>query len=369
MDLMLVITSLVEIGISMQRSHTSLKFVRLLRLLRVVRTLRSVRILRVLRMFGKFRMLLHAIQNSISPLLWACILLFCMLYVASLVFLNGVAEYFVLDVTETDVAETLQKYFGCLYCCMLSLFMCISGGFSWETAVYALMKIHVAYGILLVLFIASMLLAALNIFAGIFVNDAIELCQQDRDSVIQAESKKNQATEKDVKELFQEFDTDGSGTLTRMEFMEAFKKESVQAQFRHLGVDFTDTQSLFEMLDIGDDDELGIDEFASMCLRAKMLTRPVDQRSFMQHNRRTNDQFRREFANVKRKIAMLQTKMISAIESRTNSGAVVRTQERREHVKWAPLVEPPRLDRRVSHSTERMGLQVRGEPSSRAWLM
>ena len=84
MDLLLVVTSVAEIIISIQKSTVNLAFVRLLRLLQVIRTLRSVRILRVLRLFSKFRMLLGAIQNCLSPLTWACVLLFWMLYVVNL---------------------------------------------------------------------------------------------------------------------------------------------------------------------------------------------------------------------------------------------------------------------------------------------
>jgi len=366
MDLLLVVTSVAEIIISIQKSTVNLAFVRLLRLLRVVRTLRSVRILRVLRLFSKFRMLLGAIQNCLSPLTWACVLLFWMLYMASLVFLNGVAEYFVSGEIEVDVVEILQNYFGSLDGCLLTLFMCISGGLNWEVAAFALLKVHVAYGLLFVLFIASMMLAALNIFAGIFVNDAIELCQQDRDHVIQAQNKKSQAMQKELKELFLESDTDDSGTLTRKEFMLAFENPEVKARFTNLGVELDDKQSLsslFDMLDLSEDDELGIDEFASVCLRAKTLTRPVDLQSFIQQNRRTTDQVRRGLTDLEHQV----NKVVRKIDKVFPKSLPLHARPQQKRVTSVPELSPTTSQRDKTGSPN-MVLALRCPPSTRPWL-
>merc|ERR1712136_112590 len=127
---------------------------------------------------------------------------------------------------------------------LLTLFMSISGGVSWEVLVSALMKIHAAFGFLFVVFIACMQFAALNIIAGIFVNDAIEMAQRDRHIVLQAESTRNKSLVCDLKKLFLGSDTDQSGTLTFEEFMKAFQNPAVQARFRFLGVELTDAESL-----------------------------------------------------------------------------------------------------------------------------
>jgi len=339
-----------------------------LRGLRVVRTLRSVRMLRVLKRFGKFRMLLHAIQHCLSPLTWACVLLFWMLYMASLVFLNGVADYFSSSEIETATADTLLNYFGALDGCLLTLFMSISGGLSWELAVHALMQIHVAYGLLFVLFIASMMLAVLNIFAGIFVNDAIELSQMDRDTVLQTQSKRNQAMIRDLKELFQESDNDNSGTLSRKEFMAAFESPDMQAPLRHLGVELTDADSLFEVLGISEDDELVIDEFINMCLRAKTLTRPVDLQSFMQQSRRNTDQFRRGLTEIESRIERLGVRIESVLNPKSTRSHADRTEHRPHTMRVIPESAPSGIQLET-YRVPSTALQVNGQPSSRDWLM
>lgn len=243
----------------------------------------------------------------------------------------------------------------------------VTGGLNWEVAAFALLKVHVAYCLLFVLFIASMMLAALNIFAGIFVNDAIELCQQDRDHVIQAQNKKSQAMQKELRELFLESDTDNSGTLTRKEFMLAFENPEVKARFTNLGVELDDKQSLsslFDMLDLSEDDELGIDEFASVCLRAKTLTRPVDLQSFIQQNRRTTDQVRRGLTDLEHQVNRVVRKIDKVFPKSLPLHA--RSQQNRR------VTSVPELSRTTSQSDKTaspsMVLAVRCQPSARGWL-
>ena len=369
MDLLLVVTNMVEIVLtSLQRSLVDLELVRLLRLMRVVRTLRSVRMLRVLQRFSKFRTLLHAMQNCLSPLTWACVLLFWMVYMASLVFLNGVTDYFLSGEAEHATAQQLMDYFGALDSCLLTLFMSISGGLSWELAIHALMHIHFAYGLLFVLFIASMMLAVLNIFSGIFVNDAIELSQMDRDNVSQMESKRNQVMIKDLMDLFRESDNDNSGTLSRKEFMAAFEAPKLLSKLGHLGVELTDVEGLFEMLGISEDDELVIDEFVNMCLCAKTLKRPVDLQSFIQQNRRNTDHFRRGLTKIESRIESLREKIEFALKPTPETSPVARTQHPSSRKMELLPQTAPRGVQRQSPLVQSSALHVRTQPSSRDWL-
>ena len=79
MDLVLVASLDVAYVMPGHSSHA-----RLLRLLRVIRMMRSLRLLSHFRVFTKFRLLALAIQHSVVRLTWACILLFGLLYVASM---------------------------------------------------------------------------------------------------------------------------------------------------------------------------------------------------------------------------------------------------------------------------------------------
>lgn len=121
--------------------------VRTVRLLRVFRMFHGLHLLINFPVFTKFRLLALAMQHSVVALTWACILLVGLLYLASIFFLNGISEYLMSGASDPEVVGTLSSYFGGLEWTMLTLFMCISGGVSWEVVVGALMRVNVAYGL------------------------------------------------------------------------------------------------------------------------------------------------------------------------------------------------------------------------------
>ena len=123
MDLLLVTTSTVDMIVETHATSMNVTFMRLLRLLRILRVLRSIRVLRDVHLLGKFRMLLLAIQHSLGPLTWACLLIFGLLYMASLFFLNGVSEYLMSGASHPEIVGVLQSYFGSLDVTLLTLFI------------------------------------------------------------------------------------------------------------------------------------------------------------------------------------------------------------------------------------------------------
>merc|ERR1712136_441313 len=84
-------------------------------------------------------------------------------------------------------------------------------------------------------------------------------------------------------------------------------------------------KSLFDMLDIVDTDEVLVDEFVSVCLLAKTLTRPLDLQSFIQQNRRTDRWLRRGLINIEHLLDKLAEKIDKSVQ---NSQSVLRNNTR-----------------------------------------
>ena len=108
MDLLLVTLSAVEMIAELIVTSMNITSMRLLRLLRIFRVLRSIRVLSDLHLLGKIRMLLLAIQHSVGPLIWACVLILGPLYMASLFFLNGVSEYLMSGASDPEAVGVLH---------------------------------------------------------------------------------------------------------------------------------------------------------------------------------------------------------------------------------------------------------------------
>ena len=64
-----------------------------------------------------------------------------------------------------------------------SLTSTLSGGISWWELEDVLLDVHVIYGLMFPVFISVMVLVCLNVITGIFVNDALEMAQRDREMV------------------------------------------------------------------------------------------------------------------------------------------------------------------------------------------
>jgi len=304
LDILLVTASLTELMIA-GMDEGSVSSIRLLRLLRLLRTFRSVRILRFLGFFSKFRLLALAIQNSVMPFVWALSMVFWGLYLVSVLFLHGVADYVSSGKAHPSHVAELETCFGSLGGSLLTLFMSITGGMDWNIPLQALFHLHTIYGLVLILFVAAMSLAALNIIAGIFVNDAIEMAQMDREIALQAEAGKNKALINELSMLFTDFDTEGTGTLTLAQLTRAWNDPEVSARFRMLGVEEMDAAALFRTLDVDGSEQLDVKEFVTGCLRAKTLTKPVDFPTFMRELKRTSRSHKEQLQHITMKLDRL----------------------------------------------------------------
>ena len=149
LDVMLVTASLSELCMTWTGAgSTTVSSIRLLRLLRLLRTFRSVRILRFVGFFNKFRLLTIAVQNSVGSFFWACCMVFWILYLVSVVFLHGIADYVGSGKANPTHGVELQKYFGSLGRVLLTLFMCVTGGMDWNSPMNVLFHMHNSYGVL-----------------------------------------------------------------------------------------------------------------------------------------------------------------------------------------------------------------------------
>ena len=89
------------------------------------------------------------------------------------------------------------------------------------------MDISSVYACVFVLFVLSMVLAALNVIIGIFVNDAVEMARLDSDIKVQLELDEHRQYLQDLTELFQEIDTKHHGSITLEEFQEQMRETAL----------------------------------------------------------------------------------------------------------------------------------------------
>merc|ERR1719463_444965 len=70
-------------------------------------------------------------------------------------------------------------------------------------------------------------------------------------------------------EVFRIADKDGSGDLTKDEFIEALKKPDVMKLLYEVEIDMRGAEGLFDILDYDDSGSLDVTEFIEGCMRAR----------------------------------------------------------------------------------------------------
>eukprot|EP00929_Paragymnodinium_shiwhaense_P018073 TRINITY_DN12800_c0_g1_i3.p1 TRINITY_DN12800_c0_g1~~TRINITY_DN12800_c0_g1_i3.p1 ORF type:complete len:523 (-),score=105.60 TRINITY_DN12800_c0_g1_i3:305-1873(-) len=219
-------------------SATQIGFVRLLR---VFRLLRILRLIRLLHFFGDMNVVAQAIFSSLKFLLGAALLLFLLMYMFGIVFVQIVTLHRIDSEMEAD--EELTYWWGSLPRSMLSLGEAILGGCDWDGIIVPLLEVSPALGFLFLAYIAFAVLAVMNVITGIVVDSAI--CQADR--------MKDQEFTQHLTKLYSDMvDISDQQRVSREAFLESMTQPAVLEYIEDLGVDVCDAATLFDLLDRDD---------------------------------------------------------------------------------------------------------------------
>jgi len=283
LDTVIVVISLMEtvfVGVGLE-----LSYIRVLRLFRIFRTLRVVRTVHFF------------VANSILSLIWALTLIVFTMVMFSAVLLQGATTYILDNVGSTDPVvqsnvEYLEEFFYSLPMAVLTLFMAITSGVSWWDAERVFLDVGFQYGLLFLLYISVMFLALLNIVTGIFVNDAVEMSQMDRDIVMRFEEDKRKQYAHCLREFFHELDANDNGIVTFDEF-KAHLVANGPGIFSYLGLEVWDAVNIFEALDLDGSRQLDIREFMDGCMQLRGGARTFDMVTLMRENKGIMDEVSR----------------------------------------------------------------------------
>jgi hypothetical protein len=243
----------------------------ILRVFRILRLVRIVRVIRAMRFVEDLRTLIHSVFGSFRPFFWFIMMMLLLIYISAVQFTQIVSDY-KIDLNKNNPAdakaiEELDEYFGSLSRAILSLFASVSGGVDWQVVLDPLIdNISPLLGIVFCAFISFAVFALLNVVTGIFVQSAMTAARQSNESYVVTH----------VKELFRDADADGSGTLTRKEFESQVNTKPMREYFKHLDIDISEANSLFNLLDSNGDGGVSLDEFVNVSLRLRGEARALE---------------------------------------------------------------------------------------------
>lgn len=252
---------------------TGLKAFRIVRLTRIVKT---VRLMRIFRFVLALRTLIHSILHTPKSLFWALVLLVLIVYVFALIFTQSVADHCMEYELPPAHDEASLVYFGSLLTTMLSLFMTVTDGVSWEKVIAPLEAISPVWAFFFLFYVAFTYFAVLNVLTGVFCQSAIESAQNDHATAVQSMIANKEAHLTKVRLLFNQLGSDENSVITFRQFEEKINSDEVREYFETLGLDVWDAWSFFKLLDRDGGGSVEIEEFLKGCLRFRGQARAID---------------------------------------------------------------------------------------------
>mmetsp|Transcript_77722 Transcript_77722/g.186461 ORF Transcript_77722/g.186461 Transcript_77722/m.186461 type:complete len:570 (+) Transcript_77722:33-1742(+) len=298
LDILVVITSIWEVIVDIiyfaQKDEigdvAGVSSLKALRIIRITRIMKAVKLMRVFRFVLAFRTLITSIAYTLKSLFWALMLMAVIIYVFAVLFTQAVSDY-VLDPAMPEMTEhesqACSEYFGSLDATMLSLFMSIAGGVSWEEVIGPLKEISIVWALCFVFYVAFTYFAVLNVVTGVFCQSAIESAQNDHAMVVQALMDNKAAHIAKLRSLFNHLNgqDNDAGIITLGMFEEKINSPAVREYFEALGLDIWDAWSFFKLLDAAGDGAVDLEDFFDGCLRFRGPARAMDMGRIMQDQR------------------------------------------------------------------------------------
>merc|ERR1712032_910377 len=123
---------------------------------------------------------------------------------------------------------------------------------------------------------------------------------------------------RDLTTIFHEADRDHSGTLSGLEFKRLLEDVNIQRYLATMGLEVSEAQGLFRLLDIDDQDDVTIDDFVWGSLRLKGHAKSIDLCTLLYEHRKHKQSVDKSLANIEK---MLKTMGASerAVSSSTKS--------------------------------------------------
>ncbi|CAK9081955.1 Sodium channel protein type 10 subunit alpha [Durusdinium trenchii] len=288
LDFFIVATSLFELvsfilqvvsNISGSTNMSGISSLKAFRIIRLTRLLKTVRLMRIFRFVLALRMLVTSIFHTLKSLFWALVLLLLIVYVFAVLFVQAVQDYLEesRDLLDDLELRACELYFQSLGHTMITLFMSISGGVSWENALLPLMKMSPLWVGCFIFFVAFTYFAVLNVITAVFCESAIESAQSDQFTVVQSILADKENHLQKVRNLFARLGANAdSGSITFSMLESQINSPAVHEYFTSLGLDIWDAWTFFRLLDADGGGEVEVEEFLMGCLRLRGPATAID---------------------------------------------------------------------------------------------
>lgn len=303
-DFAVVVVSVVECALDLwaQSLDANSGQVRILRTVRLIRALRGMRLVRLFRYVVALRTLLLSIIATTGSLFWTLLLLITLCYsfgMAIAQFVMDHCRFEAIDRTHDpnaipDCPANLRKFWSSVPDSMLTLFLAISGGISWDEAFRPLREFSPLGTALLLLYIVIAVFAILNVVTGVFCNTAIESASADKELATVKYERKKKSQVETLRKIFEELDSSSADNISIKDVETAMSRGRLSNFLESMGISTEDVWTFFMLIDANENGLLDLDEFVSGCMQLNGPARSIQLAKMSYENKVT----RREIRNI-----------------------------------------------------------------------
>lgn len=280
LDTFLLLTAVYDIVLDIVREATGFRMnMTWMRVLRLLKMLKMLRMVRVMKFFRELRIMLYSIVGSVRTLFWSILMLMLIMYIFGLCFLQAVTGYLLdtePELLDPDLEEAMLEHWGSVHASMLTLCKAITGGDDWSDLASPLKATGMHYYLLFLFYIAFLVFAVLNVLTGIFVDQALQIAQLDRDNVIKEEMEREKLFVRNLQKIFSTIDSGGTGYISWSQFQKHREDEWLKAYFAVTDIDISQAETFFALLDNDSGETVDIDEFITGCTKLRGGARSID---------------------------------------------------------------------------------------------
>jgi len=208
-----------------------------------------------------------------------------------LCFLNAVTAY-LNDTTASDISEAtmtgIDLYWSSVPQSMMTLFWSVTGGADWEPLAAPIRDADSFFFVVFFFYIAFAAFAVLNVLTGMFVDTAMQVAQQDENSVV--DELINRPEVKHFRERVHE-QVVPKGFISKEFIDHCGETDTVAVNFQKaLEIEHADCVRILGMMDADKTGIVNLEEFIKGCCHAKGSISGLDMVLLMNETKHVNKQ-------------------------------------------------------------------------------
>jgi len=231
--------------------------IRIFTVLRAVRLVRLVRVFQRVPVFREAWLLIRGLTDSVRTLFWTCVVIAFVTYVFAIFGLvlvvkdlkDKYSEALAGSIAHTELQE-LMLLLGGMDKLMYTLIQVLT-----MDSFHAIMRMTLQYvwwsWIYFYAYIGVAVFVLMNLVTAIIVDNAVTKSRNDVDHELRMKENSKSRDLKELQNLFEMMDADGSGTLSWEEFKESFGNAELTRKWKMLDFGPEECREIFTLLDTG----------------------------------------------------------------------------------------------------------------------